>query len=147
MHFSIDGVSAICADQSRSRYGCPRISSSILTPSRCYHYDNMSNILTMNLTKIYQLIDYCSSMHYVSIRRGGAANVSGKYHPNDHFSATDLARGRWKFRPALLVLYVSSRSIYFHLPSRDMIEKGVRRTATAMDCQDPLHSSSYVGHH
>ena len=72
-------------------------------------------------------------MHYASIRRGGAADDSGKYHPVDHSSATDLAGGRRKFPPGLLGLYLSSGSTDFRLPSEDIIRKGVRRTANAMD--------------
>ena len=72
-------------------------------------------------------------MHYESIRWGGAAGDSGKYHPVDHSSAMDLAGGRRKLRPGLLGLYLSSGSTDFRLPSGDTIRKGVRRTANAMD--------------
>ena len=72
-------------------------------------------------------------MHYALIRRGGAADDSSKYHPVDHSLAMDLAGGRRKFRPGLLGLYFSSGSTHFRLPSGDTIQKGVRRTANAMD--------------
>ena len=84
-------------------------------------------------------------MHYASIRRGRAADDSGKYHPVDHLSATDLAGYRREIPLRLPFLYLSSRSTDFRLPSGDMIRKGVRRTANAMNRQDPLHSSCYLG--
>ena len=72
-------------------------------------------------------------MHYASIRRGKAADDSGKYHPVDHSSAMDLAGGRLKLRPGLLGLYLSSGSTHFRLPIGDRILKGIRRTANAID--------------
>ena len=83
-------------------------------------------------------------MHCASIRQGGAADDSGKYHRVDHLSAPDLDGDSQNIRLGLPCLFPAIESTDPRLPIGDIIGHGVRKVANALDRGDPLHGSCYL---
>ena len=72
-------------------------------------------------------------MHCASIRQGGAADDSGKYHRVDHLLAPDLDGDSQNFRLGLPCLFPAIKSTNPHLPSGNIIGHGVRKVANALE--------------
>ena len=72
-------------------------------------------------------------MHCASIRQGGAADDSGKYHRVNHLSAPDLDGDSQNIRLGLPCLFPAIESTDPCLPSGDIIGHGFRKVANALD--------------
>jgi len=83
-------------------------------------------------------------MHCASIRQGGAADDSGKYHRVDHLLAPDLDGDSQNIWLGLLCLFPAIESTDPCLPSGDIIGHGVHKVVTALNWGDPLHGSCYL---
>jgi len=85
-------------------------------------------------------------MHYSAIRWYRDAYNSGKYHPVDHLSETNLAGGRQKLRIGLPFLNPSSESTGFRVLVGDIAGQGVCKVAKTMERWDPLYGGCYLSH-
>ena len=83
-------------------------------------------------------------MHYSAIRWYRDAYNSGKYHPVDHLSETNLAGGRQKLRTGLPFLNPSSESKDLGMHIGDSDGQGVCKVTNTMDERDTLYGGCYL---